>query len=94
VDEGSRGNAGLLRWGGGKLLERIAFWPKCSSIKQWRSDSGNGMWFLSLFEEVVESRDCMELGIADGGGSIVMALEMASRLWIMVPAGVTVKMVR
>ncbi len=29
-----------------------------------------GTWFLPLNEEVLESGDCMELGVACGGGSI------------------------
>ncbi len=32
--------------------------------------SGNGAWFLPPTEEVTESGDCMELGVAGGGGNI------------------------
>jgi hypothetical protein len=39
-------------------------------MDEWQSDSGNGVWFLPPTEEVAESRDCMELGIAGGGVSI------------------------
>jgi hypothetical protein len=56
--------------GGGKLLERSACWPMCSSMEDWWSDGGTGAWFLPLTEEVAESGYCMELGIACGGGSI------------------------
>ncbi len=70
MDGGSRGFAGLLHWGGERLLERSACWPKCSSMEVWWSDSGNGAWFLPPTEEVAESGDCMELGIAGGGESI------------------------
>jgi hypothetical protein len=73
--------------GGGKLLERSASWPMCIGLADWRSDGGDGVWFLRPTEEVMESVYCMELGVA-------MALEMASRLWTMVLAGVTVGMVR
>jgi hypothetical protein len=58
------------RWGGERLLEMSACWPKCGSMVVWRSDSGNGGWFLQWIEEVVESGYCMELAIAGGGGSI------------------------
>jgi hypothetical protein len=68
----------------------------CSVIEEWQSDSGNGAWFLLPTEEVTKSGCCMELGIAGGvvEGALVMALEMASRLWTTVSAGVTVGMVR
>jgi hypothetical protein len=38
-------------------------------MEVWRSGSGKGMWILPLTEEVTESGDCVELGIAGGGGS-------------------------
>ncbi len=56
--------------GGGKLLERSACWPMCGGLAEWRSDSGDGAWFLQPTEEVTESGCCMELGVACGGGSI------------------------
>jgi hypothetical protein len=56
--------------GGGKLLERSACWPMCGGLADWRSDSGDGAWFLPPTEEVMESGYCMELGVACGGGSI------------------------
>jgi hypothetical protein len=70
ADGGSGGCTSLLRWGGERLLERSACWLKCGSTEVWRSGSGNGAWFLPPTEEVVESGDCVELGIAGGGGSI------------------------
>ncbi len=36
-------------------------------VEDWRSSGG---WFLPPTEVVAESGDCMELGIACGGGSI------------------------
>jgi hypothetical protein len=36
----------------------------------WSSGSGNGMLFLLPTEDVAESGDCLELGIAGVGGSI------------------------
>jgi hypothetical protein len=42
----------------------------CNGMEEWWSDSGNGAWYLSLTEKVVESRYCMDLGIACGRGSI------------------------
>jgi hypothetical protein len=66
----SRRNRGPVDGGGGKLLERSACWPMCSSMEEWWSDGGNGVWFLPPTEEVVESGYCMELGVACGGGSI------------------------
>jgi hypothetical protein len=56
--------------GGGKLLERIACWPMCGGLAEWRSDGVDGAWFLPPTEKVTESRNCMELGITCGGGSI------------------------
>jgi hypothetical protein len=56
--------------GGGKLLEWCACWPMCGGLADWRSDGGDGAWFLPPTEEVTESGYCMELGIACGGGSI------------------------
>ncbi len=56
--------------GGGKLLERSACWLMCSGLVDWRSDIGDGAWFLPPTEKVTESRNCMELGFACGGGSI------------------------
>jgi hypothetical protein len=70
VDGGSGGIASLSCWGGERLLERSACWPKCGSMEVWQSPSGNDAWFLPSTEEVTESRDCMEPGIAGGGGSI------------------------
>jgi hypothetical protein len=66
--------------GGGRLLKWSACWPKCGRMEVWRSGSGNGAWLLPSTEEVMESRDCVELGIAGGGGSIGDVLEMALRL--------------
>ncbi len=66
----SRRSRGPVDGVGGKLLERSACWPMCGSMEDWRSDSGTGAWFLLWTEEVVESRYCMELGVACGGGSI------------------------
>ncbi len=83
--------------GRGKLLERSACWPMCGGLEEWRSDGGDGAWFLQPTEKVTESGNCIKLGVTFGGGSIgdlEMALEMASRLWTMVSAGVTVRMVR
>ncbi len=59
-----------MRGGGGKLLERSACWPMCGGLADWRSDYGDGAWFLPPTEEVTESGYCIELGIACGGGSI------------------------
>jgi hypothetical protein len=42
----------------------------CGIMEEWQSDSGNGAWFLPHTEEVAESGNCMELGIAGGGRSI------------------------
>jgi hypothetical protein len=42
----------------------------CGGMEEWRSDCGNGAWFLPPTEEVAESGYCMELGIAGDGGSI------------------------
>jgi hypothetical protein len=42
----------------------------CGGLAEWRSDGGDGVWFLPPTEKVTESGDCMELGIACGGGSI------------------------
>ncbi len=56
--------------GGGKLLERSACWPMCGGMEEWRSDGGNGAWFLPPTKEVAKSRYCMELGVAGGGVSI------------------------
>ena len=56
--------------GRGKLLERSACWPMSGGLAEGRSDSGDGAWFLTPTEKVTESRDCMELGIACGGGSV------------------------
>ena len=66
----SRRNRRLVDWGGRKLLERSACWPMCSSMDDWQSDGGDGVWFLPPTEKVTESRNCMELGVACGGGSI------------------------
>ncbi len=67
----SRRNRGSVDGGGEKLLERCACWPMCGSgMEDWQSDGGSGAWFLPPTEEVAESRYCMELGIACGGGSI------------------------
>jgi hypothetical protein len=54
----------------GKLLERSACWPMFGGLTEWRSDGGDGAWFLPPTEKVTESGDCMQLGIACGGGSI------------------------
>ncbi len=59
-----------MNGGGGKLLERSACWPMCGGLEEWRSDGGNGAWFLPPTEEVTESGYCMELDVAGGGGSI------------------------
>jgi hypothetical protein len=67
---GSRRNGEPVDGGGGKLLERSACWPMCGGMEEWRSDSGNGVWFLPLTEEVAESGHSIELGVPDGGGSI------------------------
>jgi hypothetical protein len=56
--------------GRGKLLEGSACWPMCGDLVEWQSDSGDGAQFLPLTEKVTESGNCMELGIACGGGSI------------------------
>jgi hypothetical protein len=42
----------------------------CGGLADWRSDIGDGAWFLPLTEKVTESGNCMELGVACGGGSI------------------------
>jgi hypothetical protein len=42
----------------------------CGGLAEWQSDSGDGAWFLPPTEKVMESGNCMELGIACGGGSI------------------------
>jgi hypothetical protein len=42
----------------------------CGDLAKWRSGSGDGAWFLPLTEKVMESGDCMELGVVCGGGSI------------------------
>jgi hypothetical protein len=51
-------------------LKRSACWPMCGGLTDWRSDGGDGAWFLPLTEEVAERGYCMELGVACGGGSI------------------------
>jgi hypothetical protein len=56
--------------GRGKLLEGSACWPMCGDLAEWRSDGGDGAWFLPPTEKVTESGNCMELGVACGGGSI------------------------
>ncbi len=56
--------------GRGKLLERSAYWPMCGGFAEWQSDGGDGAWFLPPTEKVMENGNCMELGIACGGGSI------------------------
>jgi hypothetical protein len=56
--------------GGGKLLKRSACWPMCGGLADWWSDDGDGPWFLPLTEKVTENGNCMELGVACGGGSI------------------------
>ena len=70
--------------GGGKLLERSACWPMCGGFTDWRSDGGDGAWFLPPTEEVAESGyiawSWASLVVE---GALVMALEMASRLWTM-----------
>jgi hypothetical protein len=63
-------NRGPVDGGGGKMLERSACWPMCGCLAYWQSDSGDGAWFLPSTEKVTESGNCMELGIACGGGSI------------------------
>ncbi len=65
----SRRNRRLVDWGGRKLLERSACWPMCSGLADWRSNGGDGAWFLPPTEENMESGYCMELGVACGGGS-------------------------
>jgi hypothetical protein len=70
VDGGSGGFASLSHWGEERLLERSACWPKCGSIEVWQSVSGNAALFIPPIEEVAESGDCVELGVAGGGGSI------------------------
>jgi hypothetical protein len=42
----------------------------CGGLADWRSDVGDGAWFLPPTEKVTESGDCMELGVACGEGSI------------------------
>jgi hypothetical protein len=56
--------------GGGKLLDRSACWPMCGGLADWRSDGVDWAWFLPPTEKVTKSENCMELGIAGGGGSI------------------------
>jgi hypothetical protein len=63
-------NRGHVDGGRGKLLERSACWPMSGGLAEWRSDSGDGAWFLTPTQKVTESGDCMELGIACGGGSV------------------------
>ncbi len=94
MDGGSRGFAGLSRWSEERLLERNAYWPKCSSGEVWWSGVDDWVWFLPSTEEVAESGDCVELGVAGSEGALLMALVMVSRLWTIVLAGVTVRMVR
>jgi hypothetical protein len=92
---GSRRNRGPVDGGGGKLLERSACWcPMCGGMEEWRSDGGNGAWFLPPTEEVKESGYCMKWSLLVVKGALVMVLEMALRLWTMVLTGVTVGMVR
>jgi hypothetical protein len=66
----SRRNRGPVDGGEGKLLERSACWPMYGGLVDWRSDGGDGVWFLPPTEEVTESGYCMELGVPCGGGSI------------------------
>jgi hypothetical protein len=62
--------------GGGELLERSACWPMCSCLVDWRSDVGDGAWFLPPTEKVTESRNCMGGGsIGDGVGDGVKAVD-------------------
>ncbi len=56
--------------GRGKLLERSACWPMCDGLVEWQSDGGDGAWFLPPTEKVTESGNCIDLGVACGGGSI------------------------
>jgi hypothetical protein len=56
--------------GGGTRGERRAGGPMCRGLVDWQSDIGDGAWFLPPTEKVTESGNCMELGIACGGGSI------------------------
>ncbi len=42
----------------------------CGSLADWQSDIGDGAWFLPPTIKVIESGNCMELGIACGGGGI------------------------
>jgi hypothetical protein len=39
-------------------------------LAEWRSDGGDGVWFLPPTEKVTESGDCIELGVTCGRGSI------------------------
>ncbi len=38
----SRGVAGLSHWGGERLLERSACWPKCGRMEVWWRGGDNG----------------------------------------------------
>jgi hypothetical protein len=69
-DGGSGRCAGWLHWGLKKMLEMSVCWPKCDSMEVWKSGCGRDVWLLPSNEEVAESGDCAELGIAGGGGSI------------------------
>ncbi len=80
--------------GGGKLLERSACWPMRGGMVDWRSDDGAGAWFLSLTEEVAESDISWSWALLVVKGALVMAFEMALRLWTMLSAGVMVRMER
>ncbi len=42
----------------------------CAGLVDWQSDIGDGAWFLPATKKVTESGNCMELGVACGGGSI------------------------
>jgi hypothetical protein len=63
-------------------------------MEDGQSDGGAGAWILPSTEEVMESGYCMELALLVVEGALVMAFEMASRLWTMALAGVMVGMVR
>jgi hypothetical protein len=70
VGEGNGGFAGLSHCGWERLLKWSACWPKCGSMEVRSSGSGNGAWLFPLTEEVMESGDYVELGVAGGGGKI------------------------
>ncbi len=91
---GGRSNRGPVDGGGGKLLERSACWPMCGGMEEWRSDSGNGAWFLPPTEGSWRVDIAWSWASLVVEGALVMALEMELRLWTMVSAGVTVGMVR